>query len=97
MDLERQWFAGAEGGVDTTAYNPRHAWRLSFFEHYSRRLSAAAVLGDAAVLLGGATTFIAAAEPVARAAEEAMVVAAPVPDVACVSTFPALPSAAQRA
>ena len=40
---------------------------------------------------------LAEAERVAREAEVAMVVVEPVPGVACVSTFPALPGAAQRA
>ena len=95
--------AGAEGGVDTTAYSTRHAWRLSFFEHHARRLSAAVALGDAAVLVGGMASFVAQATRDALAAEAALVTVEPLPwpplpAAACDATPPStLPSAARRA
>ena len=41
--------ASAAGANDRTQYDTTRRFRLSFFEHHARRLSGAAVIGDAAV------------------------------------------------
>ena len=37
--------------LDRTEYDETRRWRLSFFEHWSRRFSAAAAMGDARVVV----------------------------------------------
>ena len=43
--------AAAAGAQDTTKYDTARRSQLSFFEHHARRLSAAAVLGDAKAIV----------------------------------------------
>ena len=49
--------AGEAGDEDKTKYDTSRRYRLSFFEHHARRLSAAAVIGDAQVILKGTTSI----------------------------------------
>ena len=39
----------ANSDIDGTAYNIERRWRLSFYEHWARKLAGAAVFGDARV------------------------------------------------
>ena len=49
--------AGEAGDEDKTKYDTSRRHRLSFFEHHARKLSAAAVIGDAQVILKSTTSI----------------------------------------
>ena len=49
------------GDIDGTVYNVERRWRLSFYEHWARKLAGAAVFGDARVTVKHIDALIARA------------------------------------